>query len=100
MNGPALASTRWAAPLRRLAYSARAVRRPASRRISEEERKRHMKTSTTDQIRGAHHELKGDVPAKGGQATNNRNRGAEGKNEKPTGRIKTMIGDIKRAFER
>ncbi len=59
-----------------------------------------MKLSTTHRIKGKLYQLHGDVRAKVGQASNNPNREAEGENEKLAARIKAMIGDIKKAFER
>ena len=59
-----------------------------------------MKMSTTHQIKRSLHKLHGDVKAKVGQATNNPNREAEGENETLAGRIRAIIGDIKKAFER
>jgi uncharacterized protein YjbJ (UPF0337 family) len=59
-----------------------------------------MKTSTTDQVKGKLHELKGDVKTKVGQATNNSSLEAEGENEKLAGKIQTKVGQIKRVFDK
>jgi len=59
-----------------------------------------MKPSTTDQIQGALHELKGDVKKKAGQVTNNPNLEAEGQSEKVAGKIQKKIGQIEKVLEK
>jgi len=59
-----------------------------------------MKPSTTDQIKGKLHEVKGDVKQKVGQVTNNPNLEAEGQGEKLGGKIQKKIGQIEKIFEK
>jgi len=59
-----------------------------------------MKTSTTDQIKGKFHQVKGDVKEKAGQVTNNPNLEAEGQDEKLSCRIQKKIGQIEKVFEK
>jgi len=59
-----------------------------------------MKPSTTDQIKGKFHEVKGDVKEKVGQVTNNPNLEAEGQDEKLTGKVQKKIGQIEKVFEK
>jgi uncharacterized protein YjbJ (UPF0337 family) len=51
-----------------------------------------MKPSTTDQVKGKFHEVKGDVKQKAGQVANNPNLEAEGQAEKLTGKVQKKIG--------
>ncbi len=53
-----------------------------------------MKPSTTDQMQGKLHELKGKAKQKVGQATNNPNLEAEGQSEKIAGKIQNKVGHI------
>jgi uncharacterized protein YjbJ (UPF0337 family) len=46
-----------------------------------------MKPSTTDQVTGKFHEVKGDVKEKAGRVTNNPNLETEGQAEKLTGKV-------------
>ncbi|MGD1073236.1 MAG: CsbD family protein [Bryobacteraceae bacterium] len=59
-----------------------------------------MKPSTTDQVKGKFHEIKGDVKAKAGQVTNNPNLEAEGQAEKLTGKVQKKIGQIEKVLEK
>jgi uncharacterized protein YjbJ (UPF0337 family) len=59
-----------------------------------------MKPSTTDQIKGKLHELKGKTKEKAGQLTNNPTLAAEGQDEKLSGKIQKKIGQIKAVFEK
>jgi uncharacterized protein YjbJ (UPF0337 family) len=59
-----------------------------------------MKPSTTDQIQGALHELKGKAKEKAGQVTNNPNLAAEGQSEKVAGKVQKKIGQIEKVFEK
>ena len=59
-----------------------------------------MKPSTTDQIQGALHELKGKAKEKAGQVTNNPNLTAEGQSEKVAGKVQKKIGQIEKVFEK
>ncbi len=58
-----------------------------------------MKPSTTDQIKGKLHEVKGDVKEKAGQLTNDPNLEAEGKIEKLGGKVQKKIGQIEKVLE-
>jgi uncharacterized protein YjbJ (UPF0337 family) len=59
-----------------------------------------MKSSTTDQVNGKLHEIKGIVKEKAGQVTNNPNLETEGQSEKITGVIQRKIGQIEKVFEK
>ena len=58
-----------------------------------------MKPSTTDQIKGSFHEMKGKAKEKAGQVTNNPSLAAEGENEKLAGKVQKKIGQIEKVFE-
>jgi uncharacterized protein YjbJ (UPF0337 family) len=62
--------------------------------------KNMMKPSTTDQVQGTLHELKGKVKEKAGQVTNNPNLTAEGQNEKLAGKVQKKVGQIEKVFEK
>ena len=59
-----------------------------------------MKPSTTDQIQGNVHEIKGKVKEKVGQATNNPDLVAEGQNENLAGKVQKKVGQIEKVFEK
>jgi uncharacterized protein YjbJ (UPF0337 family) len=64
------------------------------------QRRIHMKPSTTDQIQGNVHEIKGKVKEKAGQATNNPDLVAEGQNENLAGKVQKKVGQIEKVFEK
>ena len=57
-----------------------------------------MKESTTDQIKGKAHEVKGAVKEKIGNATNDPNLQAEGQGEKVAGKIQKKVGQVEKVF--
>jgi uncharacterized protein YjbJ (UPF0337 family) len=59
-----------------------------------------MKPSTTDQITGKLHELKGKTKEVAGQLTNNPALAAEGQDEKLAGKIQKKIGQVEAVFEK
>ena len=59
-----------------------------------------MKPSTTDQIQGTLHELKGKAKEKAGQVTNNPNLTAEGQSEKLAGKVQKKVGQLEKVFEK
>jgi len=59
-----------------------------------------MKPSTTDQIQGKLHEMKGKAKQKAGQVTNNPNLAADGQDEKIAGVIQKKIGQIEKVLEK
>ena len=59
-----------------------------------------MKPSTTDQVKGKFHEVKGAVKEKAGQAENDPNLQTEGQAEKLTGKVQKKIGQIEKVFEK
>ena len=59
-----------------------------------------MKPSTTDQVTGKFHELKGAVKEKAGQAGNKPNLEAQGKAEKLAGKAQRKLGQIEKVFEK
>jgi uncharacterized protein YjbJ (UPF0337 family) len=68
--------------------------------LSKEERRKQMKTSTTDQVKGKLHEVKGTVKETAGQVANNPNLAAEGQNERVAGKIQKKVGQIEKVFEK
>lgn len=59
-----------------------------------------MKPSTTDQIKGKLHEVKGKAKEKAGQLTNNPNLAADGQDEKIAGVVQKKVGQIEKVFEK
>jgi uncharacterized protein YjbJ (UPF0337 family) len=59
-----------------------------------------MKPSTTDQIQGKLHELKGKAKEKAGKVTNNPNLAADGQDEKIAGKVQKKVGQIEKVFEK
>jgi uncharacterized protein YjbJ (UPF0337 family) len=60
----------------------------------------NMKPSTTDQVQGKLHELKGKAKEKVGQVTNNPNLAADGQDEKIAGVIQKKVGQIEKVLEK
>jgi uncharacterized protein YjbJ (UPF0337 family) len=60
----------------------------------------NMKPSTTDQIQGKFHELKGKAKEKAGQLKNDPNLAAEGQDEKIAGKVQKKVGQIEKVFEK
>jgi uncharacterized protein YjbJ (UPF0337 family) len=58
-----------------------------------------MKPSTTDQVQGTLHELKGDVKEKAGQATANQDLIDQGQAEKLGGKVQKKVGQVEKVFE-
>ena len=58
-----------------------------------------MKPSTTDQIQGKLHEIKGKAKQTAGQITNNPDLAAEGQTEKIGGVIQKKVGQIEKVLE-
>jgi uncharacterized protein YjbJ (UPF0337 family) len=65
-----------------------------------EKRRKQMKPSTKDQIKGTFHEMKGKAKQKAGQVTNNPNLAAEGQNEKLAGRVQKKVGQSENVLEK
>jgi uncharacterized protein YjbJ (UPF0337 family) len=59
-----------------------------------------MKPSTTDQVEGKFHEMKGTVKEKAGQMTNNPSLEAEGTVEKAAGKVQGILGHVKKSLEK
>ncbi len=60
----------------------------------------YMKPSTTDQIQGAIHEIKGKAKQKAGEVTNNPDLIDEGQSEKLAGKVQKKVGQIEKVFEK
>jgi uncharacterized protein YjbJ (UPF0337 family) len=60
-------------------------------------RRRNMKTSTKDNLKGSFHKVKGTIKEEVGKVTGDRNLKAEGKAEKKTGKVQQRIGHAKEA---
>jgi len=58
-----------------------------------------MKSSTTDQIKGTLHEMKGKAKQTLGQITNNPDLAAEGQGEKLAGKVLKKVGQIEKVLE-
>jgi uncharacterized protein YjbJ (UPF0337 family) len=59
-----------------------------------------MKSSTTDQIKGAIHEAKGAAKEKVGQFTKDPKMEADGQDEKLAGKVQKKVGQIEKVFEK
>ena len=59
-----------------------------------------MKNSTTDQVQGTLHELKGAAKEKVGQVTNNPDLKTEGQAEKLGGTVQKKVGQIEKVLEK
>ena len=57
-----------------------------------------MKSSTTDKIEGALHEVKGKVKEVTGKIIGNPNLRDEGTAEKVSGKVQRKVGDVKKVF--
>jgi len=73
---------------------------PVPGTFSKEERRKKMKPSNKDQIKGKLHELKGKVKEKAGQITNDPNLESEGQAEKIAGKVQKKVGQIEKVFEK
>jgi uncharacterized protein YjbJ (UPF0337 family) len=58
-----------------------------------------MKASTTDQIIGTLHELKGQTKEKAGEIANNPDLQADGTGEKVAGKVQKKIGQVEKVLE-
>jgi uncharacterized protein YjbJ (UPF0337 family) len=63
-------------------------------------RRKQMKPSTKDKIKGTFHEVKGKVKEKAGQVTNNPDLKAEGKAEHTAGKVGKKVGQIEKVLEK
>lgn len=59
-----------------------------------------MQQSTKDQIKGTAHTVKGAVKEQVGQAANDRELAAKGKNERLAGAAQKKVGQVERVFEK
>ena len=59
-----------------------------------------MKPSTTDQIQGKIHEIKGSAKEKAGQIIGNPDLAAKGQDEKLGGKIQKKVGQIEKVLEK
>jgi uncharacterized protein YjbJ (UPF0337 family) len=59
-----------------------------------------MKSSTTNQVEGALHELKGAVKEKVGQIVSDPDLQTEGQAEKLAGKVQSKIGQIEKVLDR
>ena len=59
-----------------------------------------MNNSTTDQVQGKFHELKGKVKEKAGQVAGNPDLTADGQGEKLAGKVQKKVGQIEKVFEK
>jgi uncharacterized protein YjbJ (UPF0337 family) len=66
----------------------------------ERKRRTKMKQSTTDQIKGSFHEMKGKAKEKVGTVTNSPKLAADGQNEKFAGKVQKKVGQIEKVFEK
>ena len=60
----------------------------------------NMKPSTTDQVQGILHEVKGGVKEKAGQVTGNTDLTNEGQAEKLAGKVQKKVGQVEKVFEK
>ena len=59
-----------------------------------------MNSSTTDQIEGNLHQVKGKLKEKAGQVIGNPKLEEEGQDEKLGGKIQEKVGQVKKVFEK
>ena len=59
-----------------------------------------MKSSTTDQVKGDLHQVKGKVKEKVGQVVGNPDLEAEGQNENLAGKVQKKVGQIKKVLNK
>jgi uncharacterized protein YjbJ (UPF0337 family) len=59
-----------------------------------------MKPSTTDQVKGKFHEVKGSAKEKTGQLTNDPGLEAEGIAEKAAGKVQGILGQVEKSLEK
>ena len=59
-----------------------------------------MNSSTTDQVKGDLHEVKGKVKEKVGQIIGNPDLEAEGQDENLAGKVQKKVGQIKKVLEK
>ena len=59
-----------------------------------------MSSSTTDQVTGDLHQVKGKVKEKVGQVVGNPDLEAEGQDENLAGKIQKKVGQIEKVFEK
>ena len=57
-----------------------------------------MKTSTTDKIEGAAHQIKGKAKEVAGKLTGNPDMRDEGTVENAAGKVQSKVGDVKKVF--
>jgi uncharacterized protein YjbJ (UPF0337 family) len=63
-------------------------------------RRKQMKPSTKDEIKGNVHEVKGKVKEKVGQVTNSPDLKAKGKAEHTAGKVEKKVGQIEKVLEK
>jgi uncharacterized protein YjbJ (UPF0337 family) len=59
-----------------------------------------MKPSTTDQVKGAFHEVEGDVKEKAGQLIGNPDLTSKGQAENLAGKVQKKVGQVEKVFEK
>jgi uncharacterized protein YjbJ (UPF0337 family) len=57
-----------------------------------------MDRSTTDQVKGTFHELKGKIKETVGDVINDDKMKAEGQDENLSGKVQTKVGEIEKVF--
>ena len=65
-----------------------------------QEMEEDMRPSTTDQVQGKLHEVKGDVKKKVGQVTGNPDLTNEGQAEQIAGNVQKKVGQVEKVFEK
>ncbi len=64
------------------------------------QREHPMKPSTKDQMEGKFHDAKGSAKEKAGQAVNNPDLAARGRDEKIAGKVQNKAGQIEKVFNK
>jgi uncharacterized protein YjbJ (UPF0337 family) len=67
---------------------------------SRTKRRKQMRSSSKDQIKGKFHEVKGKAKQAAGQVTDNPKLEAEGQAEKLTGKIQKKVGQVEKVLEK
>jgi uncharacterized protein YjbJ (UPF0337 family) len=65
---------------------------------TQRETEEDMKPSTTDQVQGKLHEVKGDVKKRVGQVTGNADLADEGQAEQIAGNVQKKVGQVEKVF--
>jgi len=81
-------------------WAGRVCRFRTEEEANHETRRKQMSSSTTDQVKGDVHEVKGKVKEKVGQIIGNPDLEAEGQDENLAGKVQKKVGQIEKVLEK